>query len=346
MSIYYDGKKLRNMKDLNNEKPEIYITAGNRTAGKSYDWKKFLISNFLENGIKFMLLYRWNYEIAGCENAFYQDLSEIDFPGHEIDSYSEARGLYKVITLDGEEMAYAVYLNGTDALKRVSSRFTDVDWILFDEFQSETEHYCDKEIDKFQSLHTSVARGKGKQSRYVPVALVSNNVSILNPYFVALGIHKRLDSKTKFMRGDGWVMEITRNEHAIDAAKNSAFNKAFKNSAYYNYATNNFYLLDSDTFVEKRNTGNMMYQATIIHSGKYYGIWNDHQGGVYYCSSKGDPSCHFKFAILNDDHSENTRILDSKQGILQQWRIYYNIGKWRFENLECKNVLIDLLARR
>ena len=57
--------------------------------------------------------------------------------------------------------------------------------MIFDEFQSETNHYCTDEIRKFISVHTSVARGQGKQSRYVPVFMLSNPVSIINPYFAA-----------------------------------------------------------------------------------------------------------------------------------------------------------------
>ncbi len=34
-SKYYDGKKLLSIKDLNGEKPEIFICTSNRSAGKT-----------------------------------------------------------------------------------------------------------------------------------------------------------------------------------------------------------------------------------------------------------------------------------------------------------------------
>lgn len=346
MGIYYDGTKLRNMKDLNGETPEIFITCGNKTAGKSYDWKCELMRDFIENGNRFMLIYRWVYELSGCEQAFYEDIKETEFPGHEITSQSEGRGLYRVIYLDGEEMGFAVYLNAVDTLKRFSSRFVNVQTMFFDEFQSESEHYCDKEIQKFQALHTLVARGHGKQTRYVRTVLVSNNVSTLNPYFLAFGIHKRLDSKTKFMRGEGWVLEITMNEHAKKAAQDSAFNRAFGESEHFKYAYENAYLLDKDAFVEKMNHAQMYYQATVVYDGKYYGIHLDKKLGHLYCSRHGDPNHPFTFALSADDHSTNTIMIKNNQYVLQQWRMYYNMGCWRFENLECKNVLFDLLSRR
>lgn len=343
--IYYDGTKLRNMKDQNGNRPEIYITCGNKTAGKTYDWKCELLRDFIENGNKFMLIYRKMYEISGCENAFYEDIQD-EFPGHEVNSSSEGHGLYKVLYLDGEEMAFAVYLNSTDTLKRASSRFVSVQSMFFDEFQSETENYVDKEIDKFQALHTLVARGHGKQTRYVRTILVSNTVSLLNPYFVAFGIHKRIDNKTRFMRGKGWVLEITYNENARKAAEESAFNQAFGESKHFQYAYGNKYLLDTDTFIQKLNPSTMSYQATIASEGKFYGIHLDKANNILYCSTRGDRNHPFTFAMTAADHTNKTIMVGTNQYLLQQWRIFFNMGYWRFENLECKNVLFDLLCRR
>ena len=39
------------------------------------------------------------------------------------------------------------------------------------------------EIRKFLSIHTSIARGKGEQVRHVPVYMLGNQVSIINPYY-------------------------------------------------------------------------------------------------------------------------------------------------------------------
>ena len=35
MGDFYDGTKLLSMKDLNNDQPEIYLTTGNRSIGKT-----------------------------------------------------------------------------------------------------------------------------------------------------------------------------------------------------------------------------------------------------------------------------------------------------------------------
>lgn len=104
---------------------------------------------------------------------------------------------------------------------------------VFDEYQDESNNYLPNEIDKLMSIHTSIARGDGKQSRRVPLYMASNTVSILNPYYQALGINKMLKRDTKILRGDGWVYERTYNENASKAFEGSAFNRAFSGSKYF-----------------------------------------------------------------------------------------------------------------
>ena len=72
-------------------------------------------------------------------------------------------------------------LNSADSIKKYSHIFSDVDRMMFDEFQSENNDYCPNEVQKFISVLTSVARGQGKQLRYVPVNMLSDPVSLLTP---------------------------------------------------------------------------------------------------------------------------------------------------------------------
>lgn len=123
--------------------------------------------------------------------------------------------------------------------------------LLFDEFQSENNRYCSNELTKFISLRTSIARGKGEQTRYLPVIMLSNPVSLLNPYYVSFGISDRLQENTKFLRGNGFVLEQNFNESASQAFLSSSFNQAFSGEKYVAYAGQSIYLNDNKSFIEK-----------------------------------------------------------------------------------------------
>lgn len=235
MNIYYDCNRLLTMKDINGQTPEIFMVAGNRTAGKTYSFKKRLVKDFMEKGEKFALLVRFNYEMDAIEETFFKDLIEIHFPDINVRGEWVGRQLFKKLFINDNECGYCVAINSADTVKKYSSMFVDVRKIFFDEFQSETNKYCSDEITKFISIHVSMARGGGSQSRYLPVYMASNTVTILNPYYSLFQISKRLTSTTKFLKGDGWVLELTYNENAANALNNSAFGRAVSSQFINNY---------------------------------------------------------------------------------------------------------------
>ena len=245
---FYDGTKLLSMKDINGNTPELYLCTTNRSAGKTTYFSRYLVNRFKKYGEKFMLLYRFNYELDSVSDKFFKDIQGLFFQKDKMTDVSKMNGIYHDLLLNDEPCGYALSLNSADQIKKNSHLFSDTCRMLFDEFQSETNH---KEIDKFQSVHKSVSRGHGKQSRYVPVIMCGNTVSILNPYYIGLGITNTLQKNTNFLKGDGYVLEQGYNESAALASKESAFERAFKDSNYTLYAGQNVYLNDNSCFIQK-----------------------------------------------------------------------------------------------
>ena len=63
---YYDGTKLLSLLDINGNRPEIYMVTTNRTGGKTTWFSSFLVRKFIKKQEKFMLLFRYNYELSDC----------------------------------------------------------------------------------------------------------------------------------------------------------------------------------------------------------------------------------------------------------------------------------------
>lgn len=342
---YYDGTKLLSISDLNGEKPEIYICTGNRTAGKTTYFNRLMVNRFLNSGAKFALLYRFNYELKGSANKFFDDIRTLFFNGHYMSEKSFARGSFYQLKLDDKVCGYSMALNSADTIKKYSHIFNDVEAILFDEFQSETNKYCPDEITKFRSIHTSIARGQGEQVRYVPVYMLSNTVSIINPYFVELGISNRLKTDTKFLKGDGYVLEQTFNESASNAQLNSGFNRAFANGTnnYGAYAAQNVYLNDNASFIEKP-TGKPRYLCTIRYNGYNFGLKEYSEYGFIYCDDKPDMTFPNKISVTTDDHQINYVMLQRNDMFLSQLRYIFEHGCFRFKNLLCKEAVLKALS--
>lgn len=342
-SMYYDGNKLLSLKDLNNETPELYLVTTNRTGGKTTWFSRLLVKRFKEQRKKFALVYRFNYELDEVADKFFKDIRGLFFKGDEMESERRANGIFHELFLNGESCGYALTLNSADQIKKYSHLFSDVDSMLFDEFQSETNHYCADEITKFISVHTSVARGQGKQIRHVPVYMIGNTVSLLNPYYIELGISERLKSDTKFLRGDGFVLEQGFIESASAAQKESPFNRAFKNNKYVAYAAQNVYLNDNSAFLA-RPSGPSKYLCTLKYEGANYGIREYANLGFLYVDSTHDETCKTKIVVTTEDHQVNYVMLKKHDLFIAGLRKYFEYGAFRFKNLKCKNALLKAIS--
>lgn len=353
MYEYYDGTKLLSLKDINGNKPEIYICTTNRTGGKTTYFGRLCVNRWFDKNEKFCLVYRYNYELDDVADKFFKDIGKLFFPNFYMRAEKRAKGIYNELFIydglnedsktGGKSCGYAISLNSADQIKKYSHLFSDVSRMMFDEFQSETYHYCSDEIKKLISVHTSIARGNGEQIRYVPIYMLSNPVSIINPYYVELGISNRLKEDTKFLRGNGYVLEQGFVSSASEAQKESGFNQAFAKNDYIAYSAENVYLNDNKAFIEKP-IGNSRYMCTIKYDRCEYGVREFSDLGLIYCDDKPDKTFKFKISVTTADHDVNYVMLKRNEMFLYNLRYYFENGCFRFKDLKCKEAILKALS--
>lgn len=340
---YYDGTRLLSQRDINGDLPEIYISTSNRSAGKTTWFSRYLVNKFLKAREKFGLLYRFDYELDDVADKFFKDIQGLFFPDHELIAKKKARGMYAELFMDGYSCGYALALNKADAIKKNSHLFSDIDRLYMDEFQSETNHYCNNEVQKLISVHTSIARGANKQVRRVPVILVGNPVSIINPYYVELGISDRIRPDTRFLRGEGFVLEQGFNEAAATAQSESAFNRAFSANKYAAYAAQAKYLNDNQAFIAKPE-GTGRYLCTLRYLGEDYGIREYADEGIIYCDDHPDLTHPRRISVTTEDHEINYVMLARNDFFIMTLRQLFEHGSFRFKNLRCKDAVLKALS--
>lgn len=351
---YYDGTKLLSMKDINGNTPEIYIVTSNNTAGKTTYFNRYCVNRFLKHGEKFMLLYRWKYELDDCAESFFKTIGPLFFPGYSMESEKESNGMFVRLILNepGEtpesepipiECGYAVTLSGADSVKKKSHYFNDTARILFDEFQPMGGRYVPREVEKFQTIHVAVARGEGKQTRYCPVIMMGNPYSIVNPYYVSMGITDRINKNTKFLRGAGYVLEQGYNESASKALKQSGFMQAFDSTHFLDYAADAKYLDDNENFIQKMpETGR--YLCTFKYNDREYSVKEYLQEGILYVSDSIDKSYPIRLTINVGDHDLNYLLLSKHEIALRQYKDFFDHGCVRFKNQLCKTAFLSLIS--
>lgn len=349
MNKYYNGVKLLSLNDINGNKPEIYICTTNRTGGKTTFYNRMCVKKYLNGQGKFGLLYRYNYELNDVADKFFNDIGNLFFKEYKMKSERKARGIYVELFISKKNednyksCGYALALNNADQIKKLSHLLSDTNRMIFDEFQSETNHYCNNEIQKFLSIHTSLARGNGEQVKYLPVYMLSNAVSLLNPYYIEMGISTRLKNDTKYLKGDGFVLEQGFIESASVAQKTSGFNKAFATSNYVAYASENIYLNDNTAFIIKPD-GKSKYLATLKYNNKDYSVKEFADNGIIYCDDSVDSTFPLKIAITSNDHNVNYVMLKKHSMFLNLMKYYFENGCFRFKDLNCKEVILKALS--
>lgn len=339
--MFYDGKKLLSKLDLNNAPPGIFICAGNRSTGKTTFFNKMLVDRFLEYGEQFVLFYRFTYELSNVHEAFFDDIRGLFFPNFKMDSVPHCRGTYRQLFLNDQPCGFAVALNCANTIKRESHIFNQCSSILMDEFQSETNKYCEDEVTKFLSVYQSIARGKGQMSRLVKVYMLSNCITLLNPYYSEFGVTERLRSDTKFLRGNGWVLEQNYNAYASKAMQQNPVINAFSRTKALAYAAENVYMNDCNSFITRlKDSGRYMLGYT--YEGQYYHITKLKDSPHYYVNQGYDKQHPLLFAINPESHNEST-VLAHNPLLVQMLRTAFQNGLFRFRDLKAKQSLMLLI---
>lgn len=337
---YFEAHDVREYKDANGEIPEILLVDGNRAAGKTTAFSAKFVRDFLENGYKFLLIYRYKNELNNISESFFKDIRTLFFPANEMTERTKAKGAYIELYLDGKSCGYAVALNTAAKLKHYSHIFSDVYQMLFDEYQLENGYYINNEIEKFVSLHMTVARGQGQVVRFVPVYMLSNSVSIFNPYYSAFGIAKRINSKTKVLRGSGWVLlRLTMKEVAREQEK-SAFNRAFSETRYVGAATDNSFLNDESYNIEKKNIAGYTPEFMIQDGPKLYTVFSRAQD--YHVKKSGIIPGIPVFGLKQADRNGDARSIRHSY-IFGKLQALYSNGYITFADTESKSVFMSLL---
>lgn len=340
---YINVEDYLDITDLNGNIPGVLMVVTNRSAGKTTGAYRMLLDNAQKGLGQFAILFRRQYELPNSAVQF-DDTRDLFFTGQEYDDKPLiSKMARKYVNLNsGETLGFAVSLGDADNLKKYSGMFSNVQWILLDEFQSEKGAYIKNELTLFQSIYKTIARGGGKTIRPVRVLMLSNNVSYLNPYYLYWGIPERIRDNTRKIRGNGWVLILEYSKKAEEEARKNAFNQAFIESNYSKYSVGEKSLINHYTFIMKIPQ-KCKYLFTIYFENRYYGVRLTDKG-QYHVSRKPDSNSTLVMVFEHGDIQQNMYLLDRHSNIWKTiLQAYYN-NDILYQDVSCKNVIYQLLG--
>lgn len=266
------------------------FAVGVRGGGKTFNAIVAEIRNYEKNGAEFIYLRRRQVDL--------DDTCIGSKDGGNLFAAIEHAGIFPDVTFKvtaDKAGGYRFYYNDKlfgygKALStaRRSTPLPKVKRIIFDEFLIDDsagshDRYLNKgnEMFLFNNFYETVARG-----RDIQVLFIGNAFSMVNPYFLELGIRINDIVENKIYKGKAWTLIFWRDADFIAAREKTQFYQATKDSEFNKHAFQNKFYLDNADFLKKRSDDSE-HQFSLVYDGKTYGVWVDWQKGFYYVTTKG-----------------------------------------------------------
>jgi len=331
----------------------INIIVGNRGGGKSFGAKEWVIDNFIKRKEQFGYIRRYKDDLREPMVQFFKDI-EYKYPDYEFKVtggcfYIRMKPITDNIKWCDDDIAGYGFVLSTASNKK-SIAYPNITTLIFDEFLLDkgNQMYLPEEPLKLLNLYETIARPGTNHPRVV-LFMLANAITITNPYFLfwKLKMPKKQDKNGKYI----WkhqtrpiLVEDVRNEKFIDSKRNTEFGQLVAGTRYAEYSIENKFLLDDETFIEKKS-GKARYYFTFVYKGNKFGVWADFNEGKMWVSKDIDPSYVLTYTLTMKDHKPNTMFLKSrsKAGHFNTFIENYKMGNVYFESMDIKNITYEVI---
>ena len=185
MSGYYSSKKIRKLGAIYN------LIIGQRSNGKTYDWKDNALKDYESKGNRCAYIRRFDTEIApknlatlfdsnDIEKIFKGKWNAVEYKKHQFTLCVKVDG--DIVMRDEQPFCDVYALNTWEASKGADRGY--VSSICFDEFMTRRA-YLNDEFVIFQNVLSSIIRDRED----VTIFMLANTVNKYCPYFKEMGLH-------------------------------------------------------------------------------------------------------------------------------------------------------------
>lgn len=326
--MWYDKAQLLSHNRIMN------MVLSNRGGGKTFCMTRWAVDDFKKTGRQCVWVRRYGTEIEEMllNGKFFDAVREY-YPNDKL----EIDG--NLGKINGEVAIYFVALSTSRQLK--SNNYPLVNKIIFDEFIIDKGRvtYLKNEVEVFLDLYETVARMRDN----VRAVLLANSISVVNPYFLFWNI--KPDTNRRFTVKGQVCVELFTDSDYIEAKKKTRFGQLVNGTRYGDYAIDNQWLADNNTFVAAK-TPDAEFMLGMKYNGIMYGFWVDYSVGLIFVNRQYDPYSYSLYCLNKDDHEANLLLIKSLNESKRVQRIVFAFrnGLLRFEDMQVKNQFYEFIG--
>lgn len=326
--MWYDKQQLLSHNKIMN------MVLSNRGGGKTFHFTKWGIDDFKKTKQQTVWVRRYQTEIDEMVlNGKFFDAVRDFYPDDDL----KIEGNLGLV--NGEVAFYFIALSTSRQLK--SNNYPHVNKIIFDEFIIDKGRitYLKAEVEVFLDLYETIARTRDN----VRAVLLANSITVVNPYFLFWNI--KPDTSKRFTVQGQVCVELFTDSDFIAMKQRSRFGQLVQGTRYSDYAIENKWLLDTDTFIEEK-TAKSEFMLGMKYNGIMYGFWVDYSEGLIFVNRQYDPSSYSLYCLNKDDHDANLLLIKSLSDSKRVQRIVYAFrnGLLRFSDMQVKNQFYEFIG--
>lgn len=323
------------------------VIIGPRGDGKTYGAKEHAIRNAIRKVDvdgkcdQFILLRRYKTEL-NTRTSFFADIApniREQFPGHEFRVNGGEAQMKRPGADKWETIGYFVALSNSQQKKSVS--YAKVTTIIYDEFiiDKGALHYLPNEVRAFMDFYITVDRYQERTRCF----LISNTVSIMNPYFIEWDI--RPSKKAEWItRGNGIVCVHLIRDHAFaQEVKKTRVGQFIDNTEYSEYAVDGVFL-DNHMELVRPKSPNAKYYVTIETTTGIFSWWIDRLTGMHYVQEKR-PKQEVIWTMIPEKMNSDKVFMFANDKSLQVLRTAFSRGRLFFSSAQARNAFVGVMKR-
>ena len=315
----------------------INIVLGPRGDGKTFAAKEQAIRNAINKEEQFIYLRRYRKELDS-RTTFFDDI-RFKFPDHEFMIRGHEALMKRPNSSKWETIGYFVALSISQQKKSVA--YPKVSLIIFDEFLIDKGaiRYLPQEQKVFLDFLSTVDRYQDR----VRAILISNTVSIMNPYFHAWGIKPRSEGEW-FSDPTGFVVVHFIKDHVFaEQVRETRLGAFIADTDYGAYAIDAQFADNHDSML-KLKPPSATYKATIETESGVFSWWADSLSGLYYIQEKRPKGDEIMLTMIADRMDETKSYLPYNNKLVGMLRTSFSHGRMYFDTAQARNAFLGVFV--